>query len=133
MSFNFFYELYVFLKDFYIWIWAILAVVFAAIGALVHFALKDPEKDDFRRLKGFVENQTPHQILYEKLLGWFLGAADRFFEPGRDDKTGSDPQKTALTVPFAWSASSYDRSLLLAVMYPVGAAIFWVGAGWIRW
>lgn len=97
----------------------ILAILTAVIGGkFFHYKtqLADQNSDRFKQLYARIEGMSTRESVYNTGLGKFLAWTDRFFEGSGADK-----------VPPVLSARTYDRCLLMALFYPVMAAML----GWL--
>ena len=138
---------------------AILVGWFAWLVNIYLTALKSRNSNnpkDFNELRASLDLSTGVESVYVRTLRRFLGVLDRFFE-GKPYKAEPKPQENwekrferfwqlvyfrpadyrranEIRVPgwqpFAWSAATYDKCLLLAVAYPVLLALIsWFAVG----
>jgi len=84
-------------------------------------------REKYDALRASLAAQTSQEDAYARGLGAFLDRVDRFF--GDADAQGQ--RALLLAKPAAlWTARSYDRCLLLALIYPLGQIIFdWTLSG----
>ena len=114
-----------------------------------HLCLKDPAKADFQVLRQRLASHSAREERYRQALKRLLDWSDRLFEGKPVAYSGVDPdnltplqrlcealfvrrfvdviQNQPVSPPNPWSGAAYDRCLLIAVVYPIGAA----AAGWI--
>jgi len=82
-----------------------------------NFQLKSPTSQHYKDLRARIEGVSTREARYTAGLDKFLAWMDRFFEHGH--KGGSEPS--------VLSPRAFDRTLLMAVIYPIGAAFI----GWL--
>jgi hypothetical protein len=85
------------------------------------------ERQDYDKLRAGLAGGNLAARLYTKWLAWFLDRVDKFFE-GKEPWYVWVPRGIAYEKPEPlWTARSFDRCLLLALIYPI-ATIFLIWA-----
>lgn len=120
-------------KDLF-WVVTMAALIVASLRFLICYellgagaALGTGPRETYDALRASLSAQRCHEDTYARRLGAFLDKLDAFFGDAR-----GQGERAFLLMKCAplWTANSYDRCLLLALIYPIGVIVLvWAVSG----